>query len=1249
MICVSLVFSLILVSPGFSQEVSTEADTAAEEKTALPEQTSGSLEPIFPAINPGLIFLEAENAVSTNFAKEATLNYAASAFRTLQLNRQTGLYGGAPFYVEYVFYVANPGTYELWIGGTPPGPREDVYPSYASPFSYSVDGDQSATVFREDVQVVEGYTPAYYWFSVDSMELDRGVHTLRLEVKDKRRFDGRYFFYIDSLFFLDPSQSGMEEAVTPEVFPSDLEDATFDTPFRSINDYQYLIGVEPDNVDLYIELSLIYSMIGDYLNALRNLNKAGSLDPENPTVALLSAKYRIWKGDAQDGLKAYERYLEIESDNKEGWVEAGKVAAWIGKYDDSIRFYETALAQFPGDLNITVNTALTYLWASRVADAEKTFALAENLAVGDVALIESLGDIYIANGYPHRAVDLYRDAIRTFPEYVQLYLLLEKAYGESGQSEFAGEVHAQVQERFIPSQRLTDILTTYEIELGMKEKVISTYQDALRDDPDNLILREQLVQTYFWNGLRKRAIEEFTNIIANNAYRTFLDIDRRSLDLLETLDTLHTYRLFFREFPAFAPALQNQLTERLGSHDDSVKTNSKFTDRVAQAKEKGDTPPEPDGENPAVIMAREETALANAVATAQDYAALFDQISGELNPVLQKMPEFLEKESSERESFVRLSSDIGWTWNRQRFIEELQEVAARGTSLAVHVLGRLYQFENRSSAAATNLAAAVEAANPQPASLYADNQLSLWRASSLSEPGSTPSAAVYSYAPYVSSVEQLTIRLPKEPPVSTGFYSEGTRDKAAEEIEELNRVEADAALKSREIQTSIGVLMGVLRNRMERSIFQLEQDTFLLRFELGDYYLADNNNLAAIEQFEQVLKVDPWNTSAVYKLGILNERAGNWKKAMDRYAQVYAADPRFENVARNYNQLARLNADKLEFTSTLQTDTSRLRFATKAVFTNNLSRLFGIDTGYFTETVRTFQEYSGVTPSTYQTHRLQVSAPIGFGIVPLSLEPVAGVTVSPSLLDDSVDDPTDAVNAGIVLGTFALEPYLGGDLALDLWPLNVAGTYRFSRVGETFTLGTDRVLSHAGDLNLTLSLGFLEGAIFEYSTLRFYGKGDIRTNTVTEELNVIISLSHETNFVFHLFDTPWTNLTVSANVIFEESMDESIVEYYAPDDVLVIKGGITGATWLGLKGGNVLGVSLRAGAGIYDEEIISNAELTPLLNLEAETRIEFTKGDSTYFLSILGSGTFDEFPNAEYWSVSANLGFSAKLPKLLAP
>ena len=41
-------------------------------------QASQKLDPVFPAVAPGLIYLEGEDAVSTNFAKEPTLDYASS-------------------------------------------------------------------------------------------------------------------------------------------------------------------------------------------------------------------------------------------------------------------------------------------------------------------------------------------------------------------------------------------------------------------------------------------------------------------------------------------------------------------------------------------------------------------------------------------------------------------------------------------------------------------------------------------------------------------------------------------------------------------------------------------------------------------------------------------------------------------------------------------------------------------------------------------------------------------------------------------------------------------------------------------------------------------------------------------------------------------------------------------------------------------------------------------------------------------
>ena len=63
---------------GWAQEGEGEALIAPEQK----------VEPVFPEENEALIFIEGEDAVSTNFTNEPILNYSCSKFRTLQLNRR---------------------------------------------------------------------------------------------------------------------------------------------------------------------------------------------------------------------------------------------------------------------------------------------------------------------------------------------------------------------------------------------------------------------------------------------------------------------------------------------------------------------------------------------------------------------------------------------------------------------------------------------------------------------------------------------------------------------------------------------------------------------------------------------------------------------------------------------------------------------------------------------------------------------------------------------------------------------------------------------------------------------------------------------------------------------------------------------------------------------------------------------------------------------------------------------------------
>jgi hypothetical protein len=340
------------------------------ETASSPSASSKRLEPIFPVVNPNLSFVEAEDAVATNFAREPVLNFGVSGFRALQLNRSSGLEGVGSFYADYVFTLPSDGTWELWYGGTPPGPREALYPSYTSPFSITVDSDKPRQVIRESVAVAGTYAPGFSWNLVGDLALSGGRHRITFEVTEKRRIDGRYFFYLDC-FFLVKKEGGKRLVADPlpAVFPANMDDRKADVPFPAIDDLLIKVRDDPGSPQPLVDLAGLYSLLGDYLNALKYLNRAAALAPHDMDIALLIAKNRIWKGDVPEGLSAYRAALNGDPKKRDLWLEAGKVAAWNGSYDLSIGFYRDALAAFPNDLDLMVNLGLAYLWAGRGQDA----------------------------------------------------------------------------------------------------------------------------------------------------------------------------------------------------------------------------------------------------------------------------------------------------------------------------------------------------------------------------------------------------------------------------------------------------------------------------------------------------------------------------------------------------------------------------------------------------------------------------------------------------------------------------------------------------------------------------------------------------------------------------------------------------------------------------------------------------------------------------------------------------------------
>ena len=460
----------------------------------------------------------------------------------MQLIQRNAPYGGQAYFAEYAFYVEEEGEYSFWYGGTPPGPQDSVYPSFASPFRYILDGAEAVPVYREDLAVVEAYTPAYYWMEVTSVYLTEGVHRLRVEVPEKRRYDGQYYFFMDAFFFLRQDRMEEELALAPPVFPRNRTDRTIDHPFQSISYYEKAIKENPGNSSSYIVLSMIYSLIGDYINAIKNLNKAVSLDPTDPYPLLLTAKNRIWNGEIQEGLTAYRQLLSMAPDNASYWAEAGKVAAWTGNYRESIEFFTKGLENFPDDLNLKVNLGLTYLWMARSDDADTQFAEAEESAAGTYERAMELGDIHSVNGYPEYAVNIYNKNLEEFPEYLDTYLSLEESYRILGEDEKAEAIIQRIYDSFEESAELASYMNVYEEKKNMKNGILQDYIDALEEQPDNVALRQLLSQTYFWNGMQEEAVDHYLRILINKLYISMKDFDDKAEDLLSLMDRMSRYR-----------------------------------------------------------------------------------------------------------------------------------------------------------------------------------------------------------------------------------------------------------------------------------------------------------------------------------------------------------------------------------------------------------------------------------------------------------------------------------------------------------------------------------------------------------------------------------------------------------------------------------------------------------------------------------------------------------------------------------
>jgi len=1048
------------------------------------------------------------------------------------------------------------------------------------------------------------------------------VHTIRLEIHETRRYDSRYYFGLDAIFLIREGSAGLGRAGLPDRFPRDMADRTINTPYQSIPQYEYAVQQDPQNRNAYLLLAQVYTLIGDYGNAIKTLSRARIMAGEDIRFTLLTAKCRIWSGEIDEGLRLYREYLASPDADPAVWAEAAKISAWLMKYPDAEELYLRAIERYPDDLNLKVNYALTLLWQNKSKEGEQALHSLFEAQKTDPAALARLAEIYETSGYPDKAADTCSTAIELFPQQLDLYVDLIRISERNNQKERAEATRALVSRTFTPSDRLSAVLAGLDQDARLRSDALSAYRRRLEAEPDDLNLRQELVRAYYWNGMLPEALAEADNILVNKLYASLGELDTDLADVFALIDQL---RLLRGAVAGLDPGAAQAVAD-LQKAQEALKQATAQNDK-AQAK--------PDGaarENAAASLAAAQEALTLRLAAAK---ALRDQAQA----VLPRAQTVLEQASSEAAGTAPdaelLEKVQPWFWSAEDELRFLDRVAETNT-LANYGRLRIGLLHEKPLDLTIDPQAQTEAVRRLL------GQARLWTAAATEAPTSAPDPEIEAYIAGDPALAELAAALVR-PEVAAAAFSAETPDEVQEVQRALSGIRAQSAEYALKIDTARADLLRRSRIRLGVRMYEYDTNTVQDRRDMSDVYLRLERPGEAVAALDRVLRVNPGDTASLFTLGRAMEMSGDWHGAMARYRGVYELNPRYENAAASYNRLAGLHAPVLETSFSATVDANRSTELSRLAYSVPLGSFMELAFAYTQDHDKIHQPVSGEFPVSMTLHTLDLRLPARLPKYGLSLYAAGGGTLH-NKLDDFLPRSVLDFDEYPLEDYVVTAPRLGAGLAWNsavagLGTLTLGADYRHEQVRDTFFTGRfvyyEHVASAAAGAFFVFPYRALANTLSARANLEYEY---VYSPYIEDDTNTIVEGGGELHVENVLYARYRTLLDLGGSLIWQDARTtENIVDYFAPDKVLTLKGGLALSSVFPLGGDWNLAVSGRFWPGRYQ------ADGEGQLLLDGGFKLEGTRGGLALYLDLNGYRT-DTF-----WSATAAIGARVRLAEFLRP
>jgi tetratricopeptide (TPR) repeat protein len=284
---------------------------------------------------------------------------------------------------------------------------------------------------------------------------------------------------------------------------------------KALEDYSHAIGSKPDS-ESYSTRGLAYMNHKDYADAIRDFDKAITLDPKNSSVWLFRGLAYANKGDLERAVVNFTEYIRQSPSNSFGYARRASTYKEMGKLKPALRDYNKAIALKSDEVALYFERGEIYEQQKDLQHAASDYTKIIKISPS-AASYRKRGLFYFDNQNWNEAISDFSDAIKIDPADVDLLLSLALVHEAKGDFVTSLKIFDQ------SIALKPDYYKVYLLRANAYTRhvdwphALENYDKAADLAPINPEIFFKRASVYRKNGNQQRAIADYTRAIELNS------------------------------------------------------------------------------------------------------------------------------------------------------------------------------------------------------------------------------------------------------------------------------------------------------------------------------------------------------------------------------------------------------------------------------------------------------------------------------------------------------------------------------------------------------------------------------------------------------------------------------------------------------------------------------------------------------------------------------------------------------------